>query len=236
MRSNFPDFRELRDSRERFAALLEEPETTEATWQRFFGECPYVLANALPLELLPQDIVPLGRPGRAEPDLIFYPRHTPPRHPSYGVIELKRLEHKIFTKQRSNVFTLSRNAATAVGQGRKYLSELEEGKIVKPRTDVLFLGTSAYVFIIMGLSTELQRTLVTELLGAELQSLLPPSFQILPYDYLFRMFEASIPARFLAMAPLGEEESNDEVDADEDDLDWGYMGPSHEQAYEDEPL
>ena len=46
----------------------------ELEWQRFFAEHPYVLSMSLPLRLDPQDIMPLARIGKTEPDFIFYPR------------------------------------------------------------------------------------------------------------------------------------------------------------------
>ena len=64
---------ELRRARDHFHELLQR-DTLEAEWQRFFAEHPYVLSRALPLRVEADEIVPLGRPGHAEPDLVFYPQ------------------------------------------------------------------------------------------------------------------------------------------------------------------
>jgi len=57
-----PDLRQLREARERFGSLLAQPNAKEAVWQRFFAECPYVLSAGLPVKLMPDDVIPLGRP------------------------------------------------------------------------------------------------------------------------------------------------------------------------------
>jgi hypothetical protein len=97
--------------------------------------------------------------------------------------------------------TLSANAATAVAQGFKYLSDLEQGSILQPRESHLFLGTSAYVFIVMGLSVELEQAMVSGLLNASSEALLPPNFQIIPYDLLYEMFHASVPPIVMVAVP-----------------------------------
>jgi hypothetical protein len=191
----------LRQAREEFSHLLSFPNTKEVVWQKFFAEHPYVLSTALPIKLLPEDIVPLGRPGRSEPDLIFYPHKQPPRHPSYGVIELKRPDHRMLTQPRTNVVTLSATATAALAQGQQYLADLEQGSLLKLDERVLFVGTSAYVFIIMGLSGELQKVLVNAVLGRAFRSLLPPNFRILPYDYLYKAFVANVPPLIMSAVP-----------------------------------
>ena len=127
------------------------------------------------------------------------------------------------------MITLSRDAATAVAQGQAYLASLERGEILRPRADVLFLGTSAYVFIVMGLTAQLQTAVVSELIRSTSQSLLPPNFQIVPYDHLYRMFVASVPPRFLVVLPLAEAADSEESDP----FEFGYMGPSHDDVDDD---
>ena|SRR5438034_6087865 len=65
---------DLRRARERFAELLANVKTLETDWQYFFSEFPFVFSRSLPLRLEVYDILPRGRPGKAEPDFIFYPQ------------------------------------------------------------------------------------------------------------------------------------------------------------------
>lgn len=194
---DIPTPKQLWEARDHFAELLQEYDTRELMWQQLFSECPYILSMSLPLKLLPQDIQPLGRPGRSEPDFIFYPRHTPKTHQSYGVIELKTPQSRILTTPRKNLITLSRSASTAVIQAKSYLRNLESGVLVKRRDDVLFVGNNLHVFIIMGLTQELRNKLIGEMLHDDLRSLLPDNFLILPYDQLYSLFEASVPPRIM---------------------------------------
>ena len=73
--------KELQNARDEFASLL-RGSSVEADFQKLFARCPYVLSRALPLRLEPADIHPMGRPGRSEPDFVFYPRDLG----SFGVI------------------------------------------------------------------------------------------------------------------------------------------------------
>lgn len=195
--------RQIHEARERFAELLREPNTKEIMWQQLFTECPYILSMGLPLKLLPQDIQPLARPGRSEPDFIFYPQHTPRIHHCYGVIELKTPQSNILITPRKNLITLSSSASTAVAQANTYLKHLNSGVLVQRQDDVLFIGTNLYVFIIMGLTQELRNKLVAEMLHEDLRSLLPDNFMILPYDSLYSLFEANITPRIMvAVVPI----------------------------------
>ena len=174
-------------------------ETKESEWQGFFAENPRVLARSLPLALRPEYIVPLGRPGRTEPDFIFYPVNVRPV-PFYGVIELKRPDSKIVTVQRSNVAILTSGARTAVEQGKRYVADLDE-QLATAEQSLLCVGTSAYVFVIMGLSTELGTKLAGKLFREQVRAQLPANFQILPYDTLLRRFEASLPPQVMIVVP-----------------------------------
>ena len=88
-------------------------DSLEKDWQRFFAEHPYVLSMSLPLRLEPTDIIPLARPGRNEPDFVFYPRDLQPL-PFYGAIEIKRPSTSIISTPRANTVILSRAAETAI--------------------------------------------------------------------------------------------------------------------------
>jgi hypothetical protein len=94
----------LQEARDRFHAMLLQ-KTQTRDWQRFFSNYPCVLSRALPLRVEPSDIIPLGRPGRTEPDFIFYPQETA-RSPLSGMFELKRPDSSIVTVTRSNVATI----------------------------------------------------------------------------------------------------------------------------------
>jgi len=71
--SNKEHSQKLKEARSLFEKYLSGT-TKEAEWQMFFAEHPYVLSLSLPLYLQPKDIIPMARPGRSEPDFIFYPR------------------------------------------------------------------------------------------------------------------------------------------------------------------
>lgn len=109
---------DLSNSRDVFRYLLAKS-TTERDWQSFFTDHPYVLSRSLPVRLEPGDILPLGRPGVAEPDFAFYPQGVHPI-PFYGVIELKRPDSRIASFPRSNVAILTRDAETAIQQVTLY--------------------------------------------------------------------------------------------------------------------
>ena len=210
-----PSTKQLWEARDHFAELLQEYDTRELMWQHLFTECPYILSMSLPLKLLPQDIQPLGRPGRSEPDFIFYPQHNPETHQSYGVIELKTPQSTILTTTRKNLITLSRSASTAVAQARRYLRHLESRILVERRDDVLFVGNNLHVFIIMGLTQELRKKLIVEMLHDDLRSLLPDNFLILPYDQLYHLFEASVPPRIMAcVVPVLSETNKQDIPSD----------------------
>ena len=105
LREPIPGEQELRSARERFEALLRDPKTKEAEYQKLFAACPYVLSRTLPLGLKSSDIIPRGRPGRSEPDFIFHHKQ-PSLIPSYGVIEIKRADSSILTRPRKRVYKL----------------------------------------------------------------------------------------------------------------------------------
>lgn len=192
-KTNLPDDEKLRSARKEFEDLLSR-KTIEPEWQQFFTEHPYILSISLPLKLEPQDIIPLARPGITEPDFIFYPRKLIPR-PFYGVIELKRPDSKIVTVPRSNVAILSRDAETAIEQTKAY-----SDSIIK-RDNILFLGNESYIFVIMGMSTELTSKLSSSFFQDMINNKLPRNLQILPYDYLYQRFDQEIPPKLHVLVP-----------------------------------
>ena len=210
-----PTQADLSNSRDFFRHLLARP-TTEREWQGFFTQHPYVLSRSLPVRLEPADILPLGRPGYAEPDFAFYPRGVHPV-PFYGVIELKRPESRIASFPRSNVAILTRDAETAIQQVTRYATppwpffpeELNE----RP----LFLGNNAYLFIIMGMSTELVDRVGMEIYRDALDRRLPGNLQLLPYDTLLHHFEAGLPRVFFLVAIEPETKREAPVELERDD-------------------
>jgi hypothetical protein len=145
--------------------------------------------------------VPLGRPGRTEPDLIFFPRGEAPGGLFCGVIELKRPDQRIATIVRNNAAILTRDAQTAVVQAQQYaemLPDLIGTEIPGPH---LFLGNNRYLFVIMGMSTDLIFQPGQELYFEMVNRRLPGNLRILPYDYVLRNFEQQY-ERMLVLVPL----------------------------------
>jgi hypothetical protein len=189
----------LRAAREKFASLLATTETREAEYQQLFSDCPFVLSRSLGLTLKPSDIIPLGRPGKAEPDFIYYPREQ--ASPSFfGVIELKRHDSKILGTPRKQLITLSRSAATAIRQGQMYVERLQTTLSVNP-SSTLFIGDPSLIFVIMGLSNELIKKITPEITKQQFLSLIPQNCRIIPYDQLLARFEETIPPRVLCLTP-----------------------------------
>lgn len=194
-----PESKDLRNAREQFASLLQRS-AVESDFQALFSRCPYVLSRALPLRLHPVDFHPLARPGRSDPDFIFYPRSEKPIW-SFGVIELKRPDTTLLTIPRKNVALLSRDAATAIAQAQQYCRTLRSD-LSQRLTSNLIIGATDYIFVIAGLSDELAKKLTPSMLQETLDGLLPPRCQIIPYDELLRRFESTLPPRVIFCAPI----------------------------------
>lgn len=194
-----PTLQQLHEARERFRELL-AASAPESEFQALFAGCPYVLSESLPLRLNPADYQPLARPGKSEPDFIFYPR-APQRVHSFGVIELKRPDTTLLTVPRKDVVLLSRDAATAVAQGQQYCRALE-AELATWLTSNVIIGSNAYAFIIAGMSDELVRKLGSGAILKQVQELLPAGAQIIPYDELLRRFESTLPPKLLYFLPI----------------------------------
>jgi hypothetical protein len=132
----------------------------------------------------------MGRPGRSEPDFVFYPRSPHPLG-SFGIIELKRPNTLLVTKPRKDVIVLSRDVSTAVAQAQLYSRELRT-KLAPRLTSNLILGANDHIFVIAGLSDELVTKLTPDMLHENLDALLPTRCQIIPYDQLLERFESSL--------------------------------------------
>lgn len=199
--TQFEDFttKELLQARERFASLILS-RAAEREFQLLFTECPYILSRSLPLKVDPREIVPLGRPGVSEPDFAFYPKLRTPFY-SFGAIELKCPDSIIITVPRKEIITLSRDAATAIAQLQVFASTQPSWIYERPE-QYLFLGSPHYLFVIMGLSEELTKKLVSETQRSRVSNLLPSGVEILPYDVLLQRFAATIPSRFITLVPV----------------------------------
>jgi hypothetical protein len=210
-KDKFSNEKILRNARKEFERLLTE-RAKEPEWQQFFTIHPYVLSLSLPLRLEPQDIMPLACPGKTEPDFIFYPRKIA-QPPFYGVIEIKRPDSKIVTITRSNVAILSRDAETAIEQAKSY-SRTVRSTVMK-RDNILFLGNESYIFVIMGMTSELTSKLANSFFQDMIQSKLPRNLQILPYDYLFKRFEQEIPPKLHVLVPTFNDKDDEPTDINE---------------------
>jgi len=180
---------------ERFHALLRRRDSKEGDWQRLFAACPYILSKALPLQLEPSQIVPLGRPGRSEADFAIQPDPLRPLSPR-ALIELKRPEQRILTVPRSGVVSLSAAAHTAKRQLEEY------AKTYPWRPDsTLILGDEVYKFVIMGLTRSWADLVCKDVENARASGLFG-SVRFIAYDQLFESYRQSLPApRVFLLAP-----------------------------------
>jgi hypothetical protein len=206
-----PSNREMARAREEFRHLL-AASTKEADWQHFFSRCPYILSLSLPLRLEPSDIVPLGRPGQTEPDILFYPRNTMPV-PYYGVIELKKPSSRIATITRKNVAILSRDAQTAIQEAMAYSENIERYVPSIMSSSPFVLGNRSYLFVIMGLSDEISQKLGKQLYHDMITKILPQNLQLIPYDILLKLYEAHVNPHCYFLFPAQEEDLRRELQA-----------------------
>ena len=193
-----PSLQDLHKARDKFSDLITN-HAAESYFQQLFSQCPYILSEALPVRVSSAEIIPMGTPGKSEPDFIFYPKSNDSIG-DYGVIEIKRPSTKILTKTRKNIVTLTRDAETAVSQGGYYLEKYkEEGKIRNTRS--LVLGSKGHIFIIMGLSEQLKDRFFDELSWQQLEGRIPQNCRLLPYDIVLDAFTRAIPTRFHLITP-----------------------------------
>lgn len=183
-------------ARDALARAIDE-RAPEATFQRLFALNPFLLTDSLPLRLHSRNLRVLGRPGRSEPDFVVYPSEG--MRGNYGVIELKRPDSKILTSPRKGLVILSRSAATAVEQAEKYATELEAG--TAEGNAISILGSTTDLFIIMGLSSELADRALGDAARKEIDAKLPRNCQLMPFDSLLEMVDASVVPRVHILAP-----------------------------------
>jgi RES domain/Shedu protein SduA, C-terminal len=184
----------LQRARDEFRDLLDRP-TAEGKWQKFFADNPYVLSRSLPVKVLPCDIVPLGRPGKSEPDFVIYPR-SPSSLNIHGLIELKTNETKIFTKPRKNIITFSGTATTAIAQLLQYEQASE---LYYPVTQAISMASRSELFMIMGVSAQIAR--YESEFNEQVKALLRDRIRLLTFDELLHNFEKSIPKPMTVLIP-----------------------------------
>ncbi len=186
-----PDRKQLLEAREEFRALLATSGTPENEFQRLFTQYPYILSNALPLSLEPVDILPRGRPSKAEVDFLFYPRESRSAY-VYGAIEIKRPDTAILKEPRKNIITLTSDANTALAQAKEYANDLGR-KLKRSDRPLIAMGNEEYLFLILGMQAELKDKVSSEGLRRQFDGLLPPTCRLFPYDSLLTSFEDTIP-------------------------------------------
>lgn len=182
--------RTLREAQDRFRALLQDRNTPERQWQKLFADCPFIFSSSLPVRIHEDDIHPLARPGRAEPDFIFFPKQPSPLS-TFGVIELKRADTRLIRIPRRNVLSLSSNATDAIAQAQKYAMEFEAKMIIRS-DELLVIGNAMHVFVIAGMSDEIAGRVNNDILRAQFANLLPSNCRIIPFDTLLAAFESRI--------------------------------------------
>jgi hypothetical protein len=197
-RSGRPTTSELHDARDLFRSLIRDG-AKEASFQSLFASFPEVLSTSLPVKLLPSDIVPLGSPGRSEPDFVFYPQSSESPS-SFGVIELKRPDHTLVTRPRKNVVALSSTMATAINQCQRYLMD-GLGPLFPRHRTVIALGNNEHAFVIAGLSSELGSKILDDSELHQLLKSIPPHFHILPYDVILERFSSGLPKLVHLLVP-----------------------------------
>ncbi len=188
MKEREPTASQLREARERFRELLAREGSQEAEFQDLFSSCPFILSNALPLQLSPADIIPQGRLGECGADFLIYPQPIPL---IYGAIELKRPDTVIVTVPRQDTIVLSRDSATALAQARETARRLQ--RRIDGSLPLCAIGGSEYLFLIVGVASDLQRKADTENMRRQLTELLPANCKLIPFDTLLNLFERTIP-------------------------------------------
>lgn len=181
---------QFRQARDRFVELLENPGSLEQEWEALFTDFPFILTECLSLGIAPAQLIPC-KPGRAEADFYFYPRANDPLS-RYGVIEIKRPQTRILSTPRKDVILLSPDAATALAQAQKYAIELG-ASITRTPAQSLVLGSPHHLFVIAGMSTEIERKVTTELHSMQFHRLLPLDCRLFTFDQVRESLESRTP-------------------------------------------
>jgi hypothetical protein len=209
-----PDHKQLRDARDEFYKLI-EIKANESCFQELFAECPFILSRSLPLRLIPSDIIPLARPGKSEPDFIFYPQHQF-YYPVFGVIELKRPDAPILKIKRKNIILLTEDARVAVSQCVEYSRNLKF-ELGFNFHNMLLLGNPTYNFVIMGMADDLIKKIKSEIFHRQIEEQLPGECKLIPYDVLLRQYQNTIPSKTFIAIPTMPEAFQQDIELDVED-------------------
>ncbi|HTQ13460.1 MAG TPA: Shedu anti-phage system protein SduA domain-containing protein [Rhizomicrobium sp.] len=174
---------------------LLQTSTPERKWQQFFAANPFVLSRSLPLQLLPCDIAPLGRPGKSEPDFVIYPGSSR-SHRNYGLIELKTPSARILNEPRRHILKFSAVAETAMAQLNRYDQDYD---LFSPVTRAMSFSSPSHLFVIMGTSGEIEK--LDADLKRQLRSLLAGRARILTFDELVQSYSQTLPPRVSVLVP-----------------------------------
>jgi hypothetical protein len=189
---------QLRQARDQFAALLENPDSPEREWQKLFTNSPFILTDCLRLGIAPQQLIPC-KTGRAEADFYFFPETEDPLSP-FGVIEVKRPNTPILRVPRKDVICLSAKVTDAVAQAQKYATELK-AEIVNSRSQLVIFGNLLHMIVIAGLSGEIARKVTMQLHSSQVANLLPPECRLVCFDELFQSLASKVPPVFHVVDP-----------------------------------
>jgi CxxC-x17-CxxC domain-containing protein len=189
--------RELREARDRFAALLEKPESLEREWQELFTRFPFVLTKCLSLGIEPQQLIPC-KPGQSEADFYFYPEQGG-QSPSYGVIELKRPNTPVYRVPRKGILCLAADTYCAVRQAQEYAERLG-AQIARP-PPTLIVGNPRHMFVLAGLQSEIFRRVSRDLLQSQAEKLFPPGCKIVHFDELNDRVRSLVPPHMYLVVP-----------------------------------
>lgn len=199
-RGEEPTSRKLNEALRRFGELLEAG-SSESDFQQLFTDCPYIFSRTLPLHFEASDVVPRGRPGKAEPDFLIYPNDRRLLG-NYGIVELKRPDTKLFVRPpRVGTLELASDVRTAIAQSRAFEEKMLPGQSAYSNERVVMLGNRSEIFVIAGLWPELAAALSSEIYHAQLTEKLPSNCKLIPYDSLFKSFNATVPPRLLTLRP-----------------------------------
>lgn len=196
------DHRKRQSALEEFASLLRINKCKETAWQDFFDRNPFVLTESLPLRL--SAVYSQVRLASGRPDYVFIEgSNVYSALGFYGIIELKRPEDRIIKVYSTKHIIPTSALTTASTQAERYIADLAENRIFDRRIS-FSCGNSAYVFIIIGRTAELLEKIHDEIMETQFRRLLPPGFQLIPYDDLFLRFKATVPPQvhFLVAEPF----------------------------------
>lgn len=183
------------DSKVRHRALegfrdLLNSKTTEADWQKFFDENPFIFSDVFSVKLDGlYSQVPLDT---GIPDYVFYGKTGNKYGRDFGVIELKRPEHSIIGTYSSKIIVPSKHLRVAQQQVSLHLDAIQRGRFINS-DDFFVAGNRKYAFIIMGMTKEITTKCQEEFLRMQFNNFLIHGFHLYTYDEVLDLFSSSVP-------------------------------------------